>query len=148
MAAASTHQWKNVVVGLGKGGNPKLAGFFSCILDQLTTKGNSAHVVCELANNVFSISAVSDCHSGHFNLTQAETLTTKNVLVDGHAIGPVILEVNGAMLSCFGYPTMKISHMVLVLLFSFFCLQGSKACFWLFILSFHIVYGFSGTSVH
>lgn len=94
MASVSSHQWKNVVVGLGRSNNPKLAGFFSCVLDHFSVKGNSAHVNCELANNVLNISVASDSHAGHHNLSQGETLATEGVTVDGISIGPVILEVN------------------------------------------------------
>ncbi|KAJ1528064.1 hypothetical protein ONE63_007982 [Megalurothrips usitatus] len=80
MATVSSQQMKSVVVGIGKSNNPKIVNFFSCVLDQFTTKGNSAHVVCELANNVFSISQASpsDGPDGHHNLSNADPTTTQS----------------------------------------------------------------------
>ncbi|KAE8738360.1 hypothetical protein FOCC_FOCC016157 [Frankliniella occidentalis] len=92
MASVSSQQMKSVVVGLGRSNNTKIVGFLSCVLDHLHFKGNSASVICELANNVFSISPANDSHHGHHNLSQTETVSPELVLSDGHTVGPVILE--------------------------------------------------------
>ncbi|KAK3909370.1 Nucleoside diphosphate-linked moiety X motif 17 [Frankliniella fusca] len=93
MASVSSQQMKSVVVGLGRSNNTKIVGFLSCVLDHLHVKGNSASVICELANNVFSISPASDSHHGHHNLTHnTETLSPEGVISDGRTVGPVVLE--------------------------------------------------------
>lgn len=96
MASVSSHQWKNVVVGLGRNNHTnKIVGFFSCVVDHLCAKEHSAQVVCELANNVFSISAANDCHHGHHNLLQTENVPFESAINnEGFSVGPVILEVH------------------------------------------------------